>query len=560
MTTDNLEKFNVAQTLEYMATRTPFRRAIVFPVGNDPIGRSKFIQLSFQQLNEECDRYAHGLIQFGIHQGERVLLLMTPGIELIAVSFALVKLGAVPIFIDPGMGRKAFLQCVTDTEPTVFIGIPKAHIFRCLYPQPFKTIKHIITVGKHWFWGGITLDQVRANPYKPFPAAPTTRESEAAITFTSGSTGMPKGVVYLHGMFGALIELMRDDIGISEGEIDLPGLYIFALLNPALGVTTIIPGMDPTKPAKVNAANIVDAIQTHGVTTSFGSPTIWKRVGQYCIENNIQLPSVKRILMAGAPVPPSLISQFSHILSTGEVNTPFGATEALPITTMSGCEILADTAKLSEQGRGVCIGRATQGNKIYIIQITDNPIPVWDDALLVPQGEIGEIVVKGPVVTRVYINRPVQTALAKIHDKDGIWHRMGDLGYFDEMGRLWFCGRKSHRVETRHGLMLPVQCEAIFNHHPDVARSALVGVGKLGEQYPILIVEPKPNKMPTTPQARKRFITDLLALGDKYEHTRVIQEILFHPSLPVDIRHNAKIQREKLALWAEKRLKSKHLG
>lgn len=560
MPPDRPEIFNIAQTLEYMAIRAPFRRAIVFPVGHDPKGRSKFIQLSFQQLNEECDRYAHGLAQSGIYQGEHVLLMVTPGLELIAVSFALVKLGAVPIFIDPGMGRKAFIQCVNDTKPTAFIGIPIAHLLRCIYPQHFKTIQHIITVGKRWFWGGVTLDHVRASQFKPFPAAPTTRESEAAITFTSGSTGIPKGVVYLHGMFGALIELMRDDIGVSEGEVDLPGLYIFALLNPALGVTTIIPEMDPTKPAKVNPVNIVDAIQTHGVTSSFGSPAIWKRVGRYCIENNIQLTSIKRILMAGAPVPPSLIEQFSHILSNGDVYTPFGATEALPITTMSGREILADTAQLSAQGRGVCIGRATQGNKIHIIQITDYPISSWDDALLVPQGQVGEIVVKGPVVTRIYINRPEQTALAKIQDRDGIWHRMGDLGYYDELGRLWFCGRKSHRVETSHGLMLPVQCEAIFNLHPYVARSALVGIGKRGEQTPVLVVEPKTNKNSATSQARKKFITELLALGDKYEHTRIIHKILFHPSLPVDIRHNAKIQREKLALWAENRLKSKHLG
>ena len=260
--------------------------------------------------------------------------------------------------------------------------------------------------------------------------------------------------------------------------------------------------------------------------------------------------------MAGAPVPPSLIDQFSKILTNGDVNTPFGATEALPITTMSGREILSETGKLSEQGKGVCVGRVTRGNAIRIIKISDNPIPYWSDALLVPQGEVGEIVVKGLVVTRAYINRPEQTELAKIHDKNGIWHRMGDLGYFDAKERLWFCGRKSHRIETPLGLMLPVQYEAIFNQHPDVSRSALVGIGKLGEQFPVLVVEPIPGKMPSTQKTSQHFRSELFILGEKYQHTRMIQEILFHPSLPVDIRHNAKIQREKLAVWATDKLRS----
>jgi len=483
--------------------------------------------------------------------------MVKPGIELIAIAFALVKIGAVPIFIDPGMGIKSLLRCISDTNPSAFIGIPLAQLIRCFYPKSFSSVKQIITVGRRWFWGGIELDQLRLPITADFPKTSTTRESEAAITFTSGSTGIPKGVIYLHGMFERLIEIMREEIGVTEGEIDLPGLYIFALLNPALGVTTVIPDMDPTRPALVNPAYLVNAVQTHGVTTSFGSPTIWKKVAAYCIKNDIKLESMKRILMAGAPVPPALVEQFSNLLPQGEVFTPFGATEALPITNMSGQEILSDTARLSEQGKGVCVGRATRGNIIRIIEITDDPIRNWDDKLLVPSGKVGEIVVKGTVVTREYINRPEQTALAKIKDDQTFWHRMGDLGYLDEQERLWFCGRKSHRVHTQQGLLLPVTCEAIFNHHPRVNRSALVGIGKLGEQIPVLIVEPKPGEMPSTAKDKQRFKTEILALGEKYPHTREIQSILFHPSLPVDIRHNAKIQREKLSLWAEKRFSSK---
>ncbi len=551
-----MEPYNIAQSLTEMAARAPFRPAVIFPAGRDAQGRAKFVQFSFQQLNQECDRYAHGLTEYGIRQGDRTLVMIRPGVELIAVAFALLKMGAVPVMIDPGMGQKPFRQCVAETEPVAFIGIPPAHVLRVLFPKPFRTVTHAVTVGKRWFWGGARLDQVRSERRDPFPVAPTTTESEGAVAFTSGSTGIPKGVIYLHGMFRAQIDLLRNELGIAEGEVDLPGLYIFAMFNPALGMTTVFPDMDPTKPAQVNPAYLVEAIQTHGVTNSFGSPAIWKRVGKYCLENDIRLPSVKRILMASAPVPPSLVADFEErILDGGHVNTPFGASESMPITMMSGSKIITETAALSEQGRGMCVGRGIRGHTIRIIRITDDPIAEWDDGLLLPQGEVGEIVVKGPVVTRVYLNRPQQTAAAKIQDADGIWHRMGDLGYLDEKGRLWFCGRKAHRIETLQGLMLPVPCEAIFNHHPDVIRTALVGVGEQGQQRPVLIVEPRADKTPTTKARWEKFIAELLVLGAEHEQTRPIQDVLFCPSpFPVDVRHNAKIQREKLALWAETQL------
>ncbi len=546
------ERYNVAATLPAMARRAPYRPGVLFPAGRDAKGRAKFTQLSFHQLDALSDRYAHGLSDYGIRMGDRVLLMVRPGVELIAVTFALIKMGAVPVMIDPGMGRRAFLQCVRDAAPTAFIGIPLAHALRQLFPRAFRTLTHAVTVGRRWLWDGITLDEAESETGEPFPIAPTTTESEAAIAFTSGSTGIPKGVIYRQGMFRAQIELLRDEIGVQEGEIDLPGLYIFALFNPALGVTTVFPDMDPTRPAQVNPAHLVEAIQTHGVTNSFGSPVIWKRVARYCLEHEIRLPSLRRILMAGAPVPPSLIEDFSRILEGGDVYTPFGATEALPLTMMTGEEILAETAALSEQGQGMCVGRPTAGTTIRIISITDDPIPTWDEAYVLPPGEVGEIVVKGPVVTRSYLNRPEQTALAKIHEGAEVWHRMGDLGYFDTEGRLWFCGRKSHRVETAEGLLLPVPCEAIFNRHPDVERSAVVGVGSRGAQRPVLIVEPRPGRMPRTKAGRQAFVGELLALGAEHARTREIRDVLFHPGFPVDVRHNAKIHRLELAAWAEK--------
>jgi len=579
-----------------MATRQPYQPAIIFPAGRDRTGRAKFTQYSFQQLNQLCDQYAHGLKDYGIGQGSRTLMMIKPGVELIAIAFALLKMGAVPVLIDPGMGRNAFLQCVTETEPTAFIGIPVAHAIRNLFPQPFQNITHYITVGPRIGWGGTTLKKVRATHHKPFKCAPTKLESEAAVTFTSGSTGIPKGVVYQHRMFKAQIEIFKHHVGIAEGEVDLPGLYIFALFNPALGVTTVIPDMDARKTAQVNPAYLVEAIQTHGVTTSFGSPTIWKKVGDYCRHHKITLPSMRRIFMAGVPVMPSLITEFLDILPNGKVFTPYGATEALPIAMMDGTDLKdieevvghsTEKTKVKQEAkptdltlpqtkeqtswpaptlvappqitidgaRGVCVGQPISPMTIQIIPISDYSIEDWDDALPLPPGQVGEIIVKGPVVTKLYLNRPYETAKAKIKQGDMLWHRMGDLGFFDAHNRLWVCGRKSHRVESSQGVMLTVPCEAIFNQHPTVSRCALVGLGKKGVQRPILVVEPLSGHSPKpTNLAGQKLIDDLLALGCQHQHTLPVQDILFHPAFPVDVRHNAKIQREVLRRWAAKRI------
>jgi len=550
-----MEKYNIAKALEDMAQRAPFRPAIVFPAGRDTQGRAKFTQLTFQQLNTLCDSYAHGLSEYGIQKGERVLMMVRPGVELIAVTFALLKIGAVPVLIDPGAGRKAFLQCVAETEPTTLIGIPLAHIIRTIFPKPFKTVRRLVTAGKRLFWDGTTLDEVRSDKRKPFPIAPTTTEDEAAVAFTSGGTGIPKGVVYLHGIFGSQIRIMKEEMGVEEGEVHLAVMYIFALFNPALGVTTIIPDMDPRKTAAVNPEYLVESIQTHGVTMSLGSPLIWKILSDYCLKHEITLPSLKHVFMFGAAVSPDVVKQFSKTMPGGKIYTPYGATEALPLTLINEQEIMADTGPLTQNGAGVCVGRSIGGTEIRIIPISEEAIAQWDDALTLPADKIGEIAVKGAIVTRSYLNRPQQTALAKIQDKDGqVWHRMGDLGYLDEQGRVWVCGRKSHRVETEHGLLLPIQCEAIFNDHPNVARTALVGLGERGKQQPVLIVEAKPGKAPASVQEKHKFRDEILALGAKFEHTRHIEMILFHPSFPVDVRHNTKIQRHELAVWAVKQV------
>jgi acyl-CoA synthetase (AMP-forming)/AMP-acid ligase II len=263
---------------------------------------------------------------------------------------------------------------------------------------------------------------------------------------------------------------------------------------------------------------------------------------------------LRRVISAGAPVPAAAVERFCTMLAAGvQVHTPYGATEALPVASIGSDEILGDTRHRTPKGAGVCVGRPVEGMCVKVIRISDDPIPAWRDDLELPRGEVGEIVVQGPVVTRSYYNRPESTALAKIADpaRGGFYHRMGDLGYLDERGRLWFCGRKSQRVVTPSGTLYTIPCEGVFNAHPAVHRTALVGVPRPGGVEPVLCVELEKEAASTPPEVLRQ---ELLALGAAHAQTRAIRTVLFHASFPVDIRHNAKIFREKLATWAAKQL------
>lgn len=546
---------NIAAYLPRMAETVPNQPAIIVTRSRDRSGRAVYAQLTFAELEILTNRYANGLATARFHRGMRVLLMVRPGIEFVGLTFALFKLGVVPVLIDPGMGVGRMLECIRMVDLKGFIGIPPAHIMRLLRRRSFRSVKHVVTVGRRWGWGGSTLHSVSQSASPSFSMVNTAPEETAAILFTSGSTGPAKGVVYEHGMFGAQVRAIRSCYGMRPGEVDLPAFPLFALFSTAMGMTSVIPDMDASKPAQVNPARIVEAVRDHNVTSTFGSPAIWGRVASYCVERGITLPSLRRVLVAGAPVSYAVLAQLQEILAPdSNVHTPYGATESLPVSSITGREVLAECKEQSKRGSGTCVGRPLSGIELRIIKITDDPISVWTDDLVVSDGEIGEIVVAGDVVTKEYFGLPDATAGAKIVDGDRVRHRIGDVGYRDDRGRIWFCGRKAHRVMTASGTLYSVCCEAIFNEHPDVARSALVGVGTPGSKRPVVVVEPKAGRYPSGSRA-EAFRAELGELGRAHDHTNKIEEFLFHKSLPVDVRHNAKINREELAHWAAGRLR-----
>jgi acyl-CoA synthetase (AMP-forming)/AMP-acid ligase II len=480
--------------------------------------------------------------------------MVRPTPEFFLLMFALFKAGIVPVLVDPGIDRRALRECLAEAQPHAFLGIPLAHVARSVLGWARSARLRVTTGARAWL-ADATLADIEARGAGAGPQlADTAPDEVAAILFTSGSTGIPKGVVYRHRHFVAQVELLREAFAIEAGGANLPTFPPFALFDPALGVTSVVPDMDPTRPARADPRKLHEAIARFGCDQLFGSPALMRVLAEF----GQPLPTLRRVLSAGAPVPADVVAKMRTLLpEDAQFWTPYGATECLPVAVIEGRE-LAATRAATEQGAGTCVGRPVAANTVRIIGISDDALPDWDDALLVNAGQVGEITVAGPTATDEYFNRPQATALAKMREDlaDGstrIVHRMGDLGYFDADGRLWFCGRKSHRVLTELGGLYTEQVEPVFNVHPDVVRTALVGVGARGHQVPVLVVELKQG---IGKQEHERIAAEVIRLGEGFVHTARVQTVLFHPKLPVDIRHNAKIGRETLAVWAAERVKA----
>ena len=511
---------------------------------------------SYAELERRSSAQAAGLRRIGIERGDRVCLFVPPGVELVSLTYALFKLGAVPVLADPGMGRARLLACLESMAPRGFIGVPRAHLARKLFPASFKSVEIPVTVGRRFLWGGATLRSLEAGGNAGFEPVQLEDEDPAAILFTSGSTGPPKGVLYTHGMFAAQVEALGRLYAFEPGEVDLACFPLFALFDVAFAMTSVFPVLDVSRPARCDPTKIHAAVVEYGATTTFGSPAIWRRVAPWCIDQGYKLEGLRRVLIAGAPVPTDLLNDLHRVLPIeGDVFTPYGATEALPVTSIAGRDVVPSLADAIHSGAGTCVGTPAPGIEVRLIEVEDGPLASFEEAREVPAGEYGEVCVRGAVVTHLYAEAPDETQLAKIQDADGgLWHRMGDVGRFDEEGRLWLGGRKSHRLETLLGMRLPVPVENVFNTHPRVHRSALVGIGPRGRELPVVVIEPLPGEYPRSEVMTEGFCMQLRTIGQKHAATRDIETFLFHEAFPVDVRHNAKIHREELKAWAEAKL------
>lgn len=565
---------NIAKYLHEQAEAFPWKRAIVVTQETSAKAgtgwqRESYSHLTFQELKTGSDLLAQKFLNLGIKRGSKVLLFLKPSLDFPLVTFALFKIGAIPVFMDPGMGRKNLLESISQVRPEALIAVPLVHWFKRLFPRVFSSVKVFISTGD---WGRgeegssfAGLGQRYSLPKLLQSDAGTAKakaieileemdlHETAAILFTSGGTGIPKGVLYTHAIFSAQIRILQETFALGPEDVDLPGFPLFSLFTISMGMTSCVPPMDPTRPAKCNPQKLVKTILDHGVSFAAGSPAIWERVADYCLQEKLQLPSLRQVVMFGAPVPMDLHEKWKKILPQGTTFTPYGATECLPISNISGEEILTTSIKSETlTGRGTCVGKPVAGMQIRIIKISDTVLEKFADLDFLAAEEIGEVLVFGEVTTAAYADMPEETRLSKIWEGERVWHRMGDLGFLDKEGRLWFCGRKVHRVQTGEAMLYTEPCELIFNLHPMIKRTALIGLGKAGTQVPAVVVEEgtafqgKHRKL-----FRKKIEEDLLQLASQYPHTQLVRKVFFIENFPVDIRHNIKIDRLKLKVWAE---------
>ncbi|MGX1805870.1 fatty acid CoA ligase family protein [Nocardia sp. NPDC055321] len=583
-----------------VAAAEPDREVVIFPAGTATSGLPEYRHLTYRELDEWSDSIAAHLVAAGVGRGTRTIVLVLPSPELYAIMFGLLKIGAVPVVIDPGMGLRKMLNCLRAADAEAFIGIPQAHAARVLFRRYFRGIRVPITVGPRWFWGGETLQswggpaavaagaasapatgrggaaraRVRAvraklagaraawergsaslpTAYTAVERTPAPADELLLIAFTTGSTGPAKAVEMTHGNLSAMVDQVdaaRARVAPGTSLITLP---LVGILDMLLGSRCVLPPLIPSQVGSTDPAHVVDAINRFGVRTMFASPAVLIPLLRHLESTGVKIPTLHSIYSGGAPVPDWCIAGLREVLSSdAEVHAGYGSTEALPMSTIESRELLGGLVERAHRGEGTCIGRPAENVRARLVAITDDPLPNWSDALareaeLVATRGIGELVVAGPNVSTRYYWPHAANRAGKIVEDGVVWHRTGDLAWIDDEGRIWFCGRKSQRVHTAAGPMFSVQVEQVFNTLPGVARTALVGVGPRGAQRPVLCVETETGANPLS------LTAELRDRAAAFEVTAPVRDFLFHPKFPVDIRHNAKIGREQLAVWATEQL------
>ncbi|MEV6768942.1 fatty acid CoA ligase family protein [Nocardia sp. NPDC051030] len=532
----------------------PEREAVIHPDGKTAAGLPQYTQLTYAELDDWSDAIAEQATAAGIAPGTRTIVLVRPGPELYAVLYGLFKIGSVPVVIDPGMGLFKMLRCLQAADAEAFIGVPEAQAVRIVFRAYFRKVKVAVTVG-HCFWRGPTLESWGRKPTAALPDREPAPDSDPLlIAYTTGSTGPAKAVVLTHGNLSAMIDQVdaaRDHVAPGTSLITAPVAGILELL---LGSRCVLPPLIPSKVGATDPAHVVDAVERFGVKTMFASPAVLIPLLAHIEKHGDKLATLESIYSGGAPVPDWCIAALRDVLAEdARVYSGYGATEALPMATIESRELLGDLVEQAHDGKGVCVGKPALDVRARIIAITDDDLPTWADAearlagLAASRG-IGELVVAGPNVSTRYFWPESANRSGKIVDGETVWHRTGDLAWIDEEDRIRFCGRKTQRLETADGPMFTVQVEQVFNVVPGVARTALVGVGERGAQKPVLCVELEAG-------ADKKAVEERLTVRrSEFEIAEPVTAFLFHPKFPVDIRHNAKIGREKLTVWAARQL------
>lgn len=551
--------FNLADTVLEVARKYPERIAVIEPDGFDAEGKRKYKRYTYAQLSSDAESIAPGLREMGIAEGTRIVCMTPPCYESCVVGLALQRVGAFTLWIDPSVGYLNVAERLNRIKPQAFVGIPVAHLGRFVFGWGQRFPKKSIVING-FFPGARTLSSLKRHAPEHPPKPNITPNDPAAVLYTTGSTGPAKPTLYLHRNYVQLYRIAHQSWRFdpeNNPPVDMAIFPAFFFIAISAGGTMVAPPIKFPKetPAKASPQALLEAINDCGVQTCFASPVLLENMARYAVEQNIKTPALKRVIGGGAPIFASVKRALLKMMGAeGQVFANYGATEALPSTEMGAQEALEETFPLTEKGTGICVGRPFEGVEVRITQLQDGAITSIDETKEMPMGEIGEIIVRGGHISPGYYLEPESDRKNKIPDPSGQWHRLGDAGYIDEKNRLWVCGRVGQRVKAANGSVFSLLAEPIFDTHPQVDRSGLVGVPHNGTEIPVICVQLKKGFNGTEETIRK----SILELAAKHTVTQEVKHVLFIDKLPFDPRHNSKIERPALAKWAAKKF-STHL-
>lgn len=514
--------------------------------------------VTWRLLSRRVDEIAAGLLTLGVRPGDRVSLLVPPGADLTAVLYACLRIGAVVVVADAGLGLRGLTRAVRGARPSYVIGaVPGLSAARALGWPGVKisttalppTTARALGVQRSLLdvaaLGAEALAGTTLAALAPVPSPGDT----AAVLFTSGSTGPAKGVVYAHGQLAAVRDALAERYDIGPGSGLVAGFAPFALLGPALGARSVTPDMDVTSPSTLTARATAAAVAAADATTLFLSPAAIANVvatsDDLTSEDRAALARVRTFLSAGAPVSGSLLAAAEQLMPGATAHTPYGMTEGLLLTDVTADEIRAAEAS---GGRGVCVGRPVATATVRVVALDEQGRATGE--LGDTPDVTGEIVVAAPHVKdrydRLWLTERASRRVDGPPAPEGLrWHRTGDVGHLDADGRLWVEGRLAHVIVTAHGVVTPVAPEQAAESSRFVARAGVVGVGPVGTQQLVAVVETvERSRRPGL--AAAGIAADVRALSPE-----PLAAVLVVPDLPTDVRHNSKIDRSRLAAWAE---------
>ncbi len=474
---------------ELFSSDTP---AIIEPMSVDGSSVEHRI-VTYRRLLEDVNRVASSLSKLGVGPGDRVLILVPMSTELYQCILATMKIGAVCLFIDPADGIAHLDRTAAALAPKAFIGIPRAHGLRLFSAAVRRIPIQISTWPTLLRWTRPWRELLDAGEPE-WPTSEAALHDPAMISYTSGSSGSPKGVCRTHRDMRAIFAMLCEHEAKRLVGVNFCAFPVLPLDDLSFGRTSLLPRAEPGHLAEARPEDLADQLRQFPPVLISAPPGTVQTLVDHCRQHKTELPGLRHIFTGGGVVPVSLVRDVAEVWPGAELHALYGSTEAEPVSLMDGPEVLSETGVRTENGEGICVGKVAPRTEVAIVEATSDPLETVS-----PVDGIGEIVVRGPHVNRTYFRDPVQTRRHKIHDRltDAWWHRMGDLGFRDEKGRLWLAGRLSHRIQTDRQTLYPAMLEPIFDSLEGVKKTALVGVRIVKDGVPrtapCLLVELRPD-------------------------------------------------------------------